>query len=128
MAYAVIHFMEDDKPRVTLARPARGQPTGEDGVMNLLGAFVNTWSSTVMRQGSPGAIHMAMLFVTQEQEAGREIRVLGGEGPLGITRQEIEAFAGDGYAYEASFGKTGERVLPSVRAVGVGRGGAKPDP
>ncbi len=80
MAYALIHFLEGMDPKVTLCRPTHGQPTGDDGVMNLLGTFINEWSPTIVRQGSPGAVRMAMLFVAQEQEAGRDVRVLGGEG------------------------------------------------
>lgn len=125
MAYALIHFLEGTEPRVTLYRPENGQPTGDDGVMNLLGAFINEWSPTLMQQGSPGAVHMAMLFVAQEQQAGRPIRVLGGEGELGIARQEVQAVEGEGYSYEVSFGTTGERALPTARARGIERPGAR---
>ncbi len=123
MAYALIHFLEESEPRVTICRLSHGQPTGDDGVMNLLGAFINEWSSMIMRQGSPGAVRMAMLFAAQEQEAGREVRVLGGEGELGITREEVEALEGQGYFYEVNFGKPGERALPTARARGIGGAG-----
>ncbi|CAN5427731.1 hypothetical protein BH24GEM3_BH24GEM3_20060 [soil metagenome] len=121
MAYALIHFLEGSDPRVTLVRAANGQPTGNEGVMNLLGAFINEWSPTVVREGSPGAVRMAMLFVAQEEEAGREVRVLGGEGPLGITAEEVKALEGQGFFYEVSFGHTGERTLPMVRSHAIER-------
>ncbi len=121
MAYALIHFLEGSEPRVTLVRPTNGQPTGDDGVMNLLGAFINEWSPTVMREGSPGALRMAMLFVAQEEAAGREVRVLGGEGALGITREEVQALEGQGYSYEVSFGRPGERTLPTARSRAIER-------
>lgn len=121
MAYAVIHFLEGTDPKATVCRLGEGQPSGENGVMNLLGEFVNEWSPTVMREGSPGAIRIAMLFTAQEQEAGREVRVLGGEGPLGITAEEVQGLEGEGYMYEVNFGAPGERSLPAIRSRAIGR-------
>ncbi|CAN5686277.1 hypothetical protein BH23GEM3_BH23GEM3_05360 [soil metagenome] len=123
MAYAVIHFLEGTDPKATLCRLSEGQPTGENGVMNLLGEFINEWSATVVRGGSPGALRIAMLFTAREQEAGREVRVLGGEGPLGISAEEVQALEGNGYMYEVNFGAPGERSLPTIRSRGVGRPG-----
>ncbi|HEV2131924.1 MAG TPA: hypothetical protein VGR27_12505 [Longimicrobiaceae bacterium] len=121
MAYALIHFLEGSDPKVTLVRSSTGQPTGDDGVMNLLGAFINEWSPTVIQAGSPGAVRMAMLFVAQEEEAGREVKVLGGEGPLGITAEEVKSLEGQGFFYEVSFGSAGERTLPTVRSHAIKR-------
>lgn len=121
MAYALIHFLEGSDPKVTVVRSTHGQPTGEDGIMNILGGFINEWSSTVAREGSPGAVHMAMLFVAQEVEAGREARVLGGDEPLGITGEEVQALEGQGYSYEVTFGGPGERTLPTARSRAIER-------
>lgn len=114
MAYAVIQFVEGGERRATLCRPSEGQPTGEDGVMDALAAFIEESSPTILRQGSPGALHMAMLFVAREREGGREIRVLGGDGPLGITPAEMQSLPGQGYFYEVHFGRPGERDMPLV--------------
>jgi hypothetical protein len=117
MAYAVIHFVEDGVPRATLCRESHGEPTGEGGVMNVLGEFIHEWSPVVMREGSPGALRMAMLFLAREREAGRPLRLVGGEGELGIRADEVSRLAGRGYVYEVSFGRPGERALPTARAL-----------
>jgi hypothetical protein len=116
MAYAIIHFLEGTEPRATVCRLDGGEPTGEHGVMNVLGAFINDHSALVMQGGSPGALQMAMRFVAREQEAGREVRVVGGEGPLGIRAEEVKRLEGDGHVYEVNFGAPGERALPTARA------------
>jgi hypothetical protein len=116
MAYAIIHFLEGSSSRATLCRLTEGAPTGENGVMNVLGAFIHECSPLIMREGSPGALRMAMLFAAREQEAGREVRVVGGDGPLGISAEEVQRLEGDGYAYEVSLGAPGERTLPTARA------------
>lgn len=114
MAYAVIQFVEAGERKATLCRTSNGQPTGAEGVMDALSAFIEESASTIVGQGSPGSLHMAMLFVAREREAGQEIRVLGGEGPLGITPAEVEALEGQGYFYEAHFGPEGDRSMPMV--------------
>ena len=114
MAYAVIQFCEAGERKATLVRSERGQPTGEDGVMDPLSAFIEETSPTMLRQGSPGALYMAQLFTAREVEAGRPVRVLGGAGELGITLEEMEALEGKGYIYEVTFGREGERTMPSV--------------
>lgn len=114
MAYAVIQFVEGGERKATLCRPEGGQPTGEDGVMDALAAFIEENSPTILRQGSPGALHMAMLFVAGEREAGRDIRVMGGDGPLGIGVEEMQSLPGQGYFYEVHFGRPGERDMPLV--------------
>jgi hypothetical protein len=116
MAYAIIHFLDGSEPRATVCRLTGGEPTGEHGVMNVLGAFINEYSPLVVQQGSPGALQMAMRFVAREQEAGREVRVVGGEGPLGIRAEEVQELEGKGHVYEVSFGAPGERTLPTARA------------
>jgi hypothetical protein len=114
MAYAVIQFVEGGERVATLARTSGGEPTGADGVMDALSAFIEESSPTILRQGSPGALHMAMLFVAREREAGRAIRVVGGEGELGIGAAEVQALEGAGYFYEVHFGRAGERSMPLV--------------
>ncbi|HEX2094408.1 MAG TPA: hypothetical protein VHG28_18535 [Longimicrobiaceae bacterium] len=114
MAYAVIQFVEAGERKATLCRPSNGQPTGENGVMDALSAFIEENSPTILRQGSPGALHMAMLFVSRDRDAGQEIRVLGGEGALGITLEQMQALEGQGYFYEAHFGPAGDRSMPLV--------------
>lgn len=114
MAYAVIQFVEGGERRATLCRTTGGEPTGESGVMDALSAFIEESSPTILRQGSPGALHMAMLFVAREREAGQPIRVVGGEGELGIAAAEVQALEGDGYFYEVHFGREGERSMPLV--------------
>lgn len=114
MAYALIHFTEAGEHRATLCRPSRGQPTGADGVMDALSAFIEESSPQLLREGSPGALYMAQLFMKREQEAAREIRVVGGEGPLGISAEEVRALEGRGYIYQVTFGREGERTMPMV--------------
>jgi hypothetical protein len=114
MAYALIHFTEGGEHRATLCRPAHGQPTGADGVMDALSAFIEESSPQLLREGSPGALYLAQLFVKREQDAGREIRVVGGQGPLGISADAVSALTGQGYVYQASFGREGERTMPMV--------------
>lgn len=114
MAYAVIQFVEAGERKATVCRTRQGQPTGADGVMDALSAFIEGYSPNLLRQGSPGALHMAMLWVAEERERGHETRVLGGEGELGITRDEMRALEGKGYFYEVHFGREGERSMPLV--------------
>lgn len=126
MAYAVIQFVENGQRKATLVRPADGHPTGPAGVMDPLSIFIEETSPQALREGSPGALYMAQLFAAREQEAGREIRVVGGEGPMGITAAEVQALKGRGYYYEVNFGREGERTMPGVlqRAIG-GEAGAE---
>lgn len=114
MAYAVIQFVEGGERKATLCRKSGGEPTGKNGMMDALSAFIEANSPTILRQGSPGALHMAMLFVAEERNAGRETRVMGGEGELGITPEEVRALEGKGYFYEVHFGRPGERSMPLV--------------
>lgn len=122
MAYALIQFAEAGERKATLCRLDGGHPTGADGVMDPLSAFIEETSHTMLGQGSPGALYMAQLFTAREQEAGREIRVLGGTGPLGITVEEVQGLEGQGFYYEVGVGKPGERSVPMVlqRAIGDG--------
>lgn len=114
MAYAVIQFVEAGERKATVCRLSGGQPTGEHGVMDALSAFVEGYSPTILRQGSPGALHMAMLWVADEQSRDREAKVLGGEGELGITPAALQELKGDGYFYEVHFGRPGERSMPLI--------------
>jgi hypothetical protein len=114
MSYAVIQFVEGGERKATVCRPHRGQPTGPDGVMDALSAFIEGYSPTILRQGSPGALHMAMLWVAEERNRGRDAKVLGGEGELGIAPEEMRALEGQGYFYEVHFGRPGERSMPLV--------------
>ncbi|HET6228616.1 MAG TPA: hypothetical protein VFE05_00975 [Longimicrobiaceae bacterium] len=114
MAYALIQFVEAGERKATVVRLSNGQPTGQDGVMDPLSAFIEETSPTMLRQGSPGALYMAQLFTAREAEAGREVRVLGGTGELGITLGEVEAMDGQGFFYEVTFGREGERTIPSI--------------
>ncbi|HEU4454068.1 MAG TPA: hypothetical protein VFR81_13455 [Longimicrobium sp.] len=123
MAYAVIEFLEAGEPRATLCRPDHGQPTGADGVMDPLSAFIEETSRTMIGQGSPGALYMAQLFTAREVEAGRAIRVVGGQGELGITAEEVRALAGPGYLYEVIVGPEGDRTPPSILVKAPGNGG-----
>jgi hypothetical protein len=122
MAYAVIQFCEAGERMATLCRTEHGQPTGQDGVMDPLSAFIEETSPTMLRQGSPGALHMAQLFTAREVRAGRPIRVLGGAGELGISLPEMEALEGQGYFYEVTFGREGERAVPAVLVRPLGEG------
>lgn len=112
MAYGVIQFVEAGQRVATLFRPEHGQPTGADGVMDPLSAFIEETSPRLLRQGSPGALYMAELFTAREHEAGREIRVVGGQGPLGISAEEVQKAQGEGYFYEVRFGPEGDRTTP----------------
>lgn len=114
MAYALIQFVEAGERRATLCRLENGQPTGADGVMDPLSAFIEATSPTLLRQGSPGALYMAQLFTQHELEAGRPIRVVGGEGELGITLDEVQALTGTGFFYEVSFPRAEERSMPTI--------------
>ena len=120
MAYAVIQFCEGGERRATLCRLEHGQPTGADGVMDPLSAFIEDTSPTMLRQGSPGALYMAQLFAAREVEAGRPVRVLGGAGELGITLAEVEALQGRGFYYEVTVGHKGERTPPAVLVRPIG--------
>lgn len=120
MAYGVIEFTEAGERKALLCRPEGGQPTGADGVMDALSAFIEETSSTQLRQGSPGAFYMAQLFTAREHQAGRPIRVVGGEGPLGMTVDELQGLAGPGYRYEVTFGPPGDRTPPSVHVTPLG--------
>lgn len=114
MAYALIQFVEAGERKATLCRLEHGQPTGADGVMDPLSAFIEETSPTLLRQGSPGALYMAQLFTQREVEAGRPIRVVGGEGELGIGLDEVQTLSGTGFFYEVSFPRTGERSTPTI--------------
>lgn len=119
MAYGIIQFVEQGERRVTLVRTTDGHPTGPEGLMDPLSALIEHYSPLILREGSPGAEKMAMLFFAREQEAGRELRILGAEGEWGITAEQIEALEGKGYYYEVDFGTPGERSVPTVLASGV---------
>ena len=68
MAYAVIDFVERGDTIVTLCRVEHGQPTAADGVMDPLAKLIEESSPAILREGSPGARRMAMVFVAREQE------------------------------------------------------------
>jgi hypothetical protein len=114
MAYGVIQWVERSQRVATLVRTEHGQPTGADGVMDVLAAFIEQTSPTLLRQGSPGALYLAELFTAREVEAGRSIRVVGGAGELGITPEEVQALTGDGYFYEVSVPAEGDRSPPTI--------------
>lgn len=114
MAFGVIQWVEAGQRVATLVRTEHGQPTGADGVMDVLAAFIEQTAPRMLRQGSPGAVYMAQLFTAREVEAGRAIRVLGGQGELGITTGEVEALDGRGYFYEVVVGPEGDRSPPSI--------------
>jgi hypothetical protein len=123
MAYALIQFVEAGERKATLVRTEHGQPTGADGVMDPLSAFIESTAGPMLGQGSPGAAYMAQLFTAREVEAGREVRVLGGAGPLGITLEEVRALRGAGFYYEVSVGREGTRDVPTVLVRPLGEGG-----
>lgn len=125
--YGLIEFLEDGEGRAMLVRTQKGQPTGADGVMDPLAAFIEETSPNLLRQGSPGALYMAQLFAAREQEAGREVRVVGGAGELGITAAEVEQLPPPGYLYEVSFPREGQRGQPSIRARALGEPGVQQD-
>jgi hypothetical protein len=127
MGYGLIQFLEDGQPRAMLCRTRGGQPTGADGVMDALAAFIEETSPTLLRQGSPGAMYMAQLFAAREQEAAREVRVVGGAGELGITAAEVEALQPPGWLYEVTFPREGERGQPSIRTRALGEPGIQPE-
>jgi hypothetical protein len=114
MAYGVIQWVEAGRRAATLVRTEHGQPTGADGVMDVLAAFIEQTAPRMLRQGSPGAVYMAQLFTAREIEAGRAIRVLGGQGELGITTDEVEALTGRGFFYEVVVGPEGDRSPPTI--------------
>jgi hypothetical protein len=121
MGYGVIQFMEAGRPVATLVRTEHGQPTGADGVMDALAAFIEQTSGTLLRQGSPGGLYMAELFTAREVEAGRDIRVVGGQGALGMGADEVGALAGEGYYYEFVVGAEGDRSPPTVHMTPISK-------
>ena len=120
MAYGVIQWVEDGRRVATLVRTRNGQPTGADGVMDPLSAFIEETSPRMIRQGSPGGLYLAELFTAREVQAGREIRVLGGSGEMGITPDEVQRLEGPGFFYEVSVGAQGDRRPPSVHMSPLG--------
>lgn len=114
MAYGVIQFVEAGQRIATLVRADGGEPTGEFGVMNVLAAFIEETAPRMLRQGSPGALYMAELFTAREVQAGRPIRVLGGQGELGISVGEVQALTGRGYFYDVNIGPEGDRSPPTL--------------
>lgn len=114
MAYGVIQWVERGRRVATLVRVQHGQPTGADGVMDVLAAFIEDTSPTLLRQGSPGALYLAELFTAREVEAGRAIRVVGGQGELGISAEEVQALGGEGFFYEVSIPPQGDRSPPTI--------------
>lgn len=122
MAYGIIQFVEGGTRRATLVRPTGGHPTGPDGVMDPLSRLIEDYSPVILREGSPGAEKMAALFLAREREAGLETRLLGAEGELGITAEEVEGLKGTGHYYEVDFGTPGEPFIPRVLASGVSPG------
>lgn len=114
MAYGVIQFVEAGRRVATLVRTDNGQPTGADGVMDVLAAFIEETAPRMLRQGSPGGLYLAELFTAREIEAGRPIRVLGGAGELGITTDEVQSLDGRGFFYDVVVGAQGDRSPPTV--------------
>ncbi|HEX6040405.1 hypothetical protein [Longimicrobium sp.] len=114
MAYGVIQWVERGQRVATLVRAENGQPTGADGLMDVLAAFIEETSPRMLRQGSPGALYLAELFTAREVEAGRPVRVVGGAGALGISADEVQALSGDGYFYELSVPAEGDRSPPTI--------------
>jgi hypothetical protein len=114
MAYGVIQWVERGKRVATLVRTEHGQPTGADGVMDVLAGFIEQTSPTLLRQGSPGGLYLAELFTAREVQAGRAIRVLGGSGELGISADEVGALEGAGYFYEVAVPAEGDRSPPTI--------------
>jgi hypothetical protein len=119
MAYGIVQFAEGGERRVTLVRLANGQPTGPDGLMDPLSRLIEDYSPLILREGSPGADKMAMLFFAREREADRDVRILGSDGEWGITARQIEDLSGPGYHYDVDFGRAGERSVPRVLARGI---------
>ena len=114
MAYGVIQFVEAGKRVATVVRTDDGQPTGKDGVMDVLSAFIEETAPRMLRQGSPGALYMAELFTAREVRAGRPIRVLGGNGELGIAVEEVQGLTGRGFFYDVVIGPEGDRSPPTL--------------
>ncbi|MBW3571453.1 MAG: hypothetical protein KY467_10125 [Gemmatimonadetes bacterium] len=114
MAYGVIQFVEAGRRVATLVRTENGQPTGADGVMDVLSAFIEETAGRMLRQGSPGGLYLAELFTAREVEAGRPIRVLGGSGELGMSTDEVERLEGRGFFYDVVVGAEGDRSPPTV--------------
>ena len=114
MAYGVIQWVERGQRVATLVRTEHGQPTGADGVMDVLAGFIEKTSPQLLRQGSPGALYLAELFTAGEVRAGRPIRVVGGQGELGMSADEVQALSGDGFFYEVSVPPEGDRSPPTV--------------
>ena len=121
MAYAVIQFKESGRRVATLVRRRNGQPTGADGVNDPLSRFIEQTSPTLLRQGSPGALYMAELFTAREVEAGREVHVLGADGPMGIAPGEMDGLEPPGWLYEVTVGPEGDRTPPQVHVTPLAR-------
>jgi hypothetical protein len=121
VAYGIIQFIEGGQRKITLVRSAHGQPTGSDGLMDPLTGLIEESSPAFLREGSPGAERMAMVFFAREQQAGRELKILGADGEWGITAEEIRNLQGDGFYYEVDVGRAGERSVPRILASGVQR-------
>ena len=114
LTYGVIQWVERGHRVATLVRTEHGQPTGANGVMDALAAFIEQTAPTMLRQGSPGALYLAKLFAAREIEAGRAIRVVGGQGELGMSAEEVGALAGRGFFYEVVVPPEGDRSPPTV--------------
>lgn len=114
MAYGVIQWVERGTRVATLVRTEHGQPTGADGVMDVLAAFIEQTAPLMLRQGSPGALYLAELFTAREVEAGRAVRVVGGGGALGITADEVGALGGEGFFYEVAVPAEADRSPPTI--------------
>lgn len=121
MAYGIIQFVERGERKITLVREEHGQPTGPDGLMDPLSGLIEESAPAILREGSPGAERMAMVFFAREEEAGRKLRILGADGDWGITPDEIRNLDGEGFYYDVDFGKPGERSVPRILASGVQR-------
>ena len=119
MTYGIVQFVEEGERRATLVRTEDGQPTGAEGLMDPLSQLVEHYSPLILREGSPGAEKMAMLFFAREQEAGRALRILGADGEWGITAAQVAELEPPGYYYEVDFGRPGERSVPQVLASGI---------
>lgn len=119
MAYGVIQFVEAGRRVATLVRMDHGQPTGADGVMDVLAAFIEDISPRLLRQGSPGGLYLAELFTAREVEAGRPIQVLGGQGELGISVDEVQALQGTGFFYDVIVPAEGDRSPPTIHMTPV---------
>lgn len=122
MAYGIIQFLEGGARKATLVRLEDGHPVGPSGLMDPLSLLIEQSSPAMVREGSPGAERMAMVFFARELEAGRPPRILGADGAWGITAAEIESLEGEGYFYEVEIPPQGDRSPPQVLASGVARG------